>query len=88
MIEYMEKSAALPACMICGGTTQPYCTKTGYGSTWQVVRCVSCGHGFVANRPTVEQLTNIYHGETHLAWDQGATSNYENRPDAANADSH
>jgi SAM-dependent methyltransferase len=48
------------SCQVCAGETAPYCTKSSYGVTWQVLKCLSCGHGFVVNRPTSEQLSKIY----------------------------
>ena len=47
-------------CMICGSSSLSYCRKEAYHQSWEIRRCVACGHGFVSNRPTLELLGAIY----------------------------
>jgi SAM-dependent methyltransferase len=52
-------------CPICGGTAREYCRKRALDVDWIVDCCDRCGHGFVRNRPTADQLAEIYAGEDH-----------------------
>lgn len=50
----------LIACPICGGgDSRLHCTKESFGGMWEVRRCAECGHGFVANPPTLDRLNEI-----------------------------
>lgn len=56
----MPEPESTPKCPICAGATlAPYCRKESYGQTWNVDRCITCGHGFVSNPPTLERLNEI-----------------------------
>jgi SAM-dependent methyltransferase len=37
----------------------PHLDKPAHGEVWQVRRCASCGHGFVANPPSLDRLGEI-----------------------------
>lgn len=51
------------ACPICGSArSREYCRKESHGGTWEVRRCGECGHGFVANPPSLERLGEIQGG--------------------------
>jgi len=39
--------------------------KQAFQETWRVDRCESCGHGFVANLPTLQRLEEIYNSDVH-----------------------
>lgn len=47
-------------CPICGSPTRAFCRRRTSGRDWQVDQCRRCGHGFVSNRPTLEELVAIY----------------------------
>jgi 2-polyprenyl-3-methyl-5-hydroxy-6-metoxy-1,4-benzoquinol methylase len=47
-------------CPICRGETRPFCRRHANGREWQIDQCRSCGHGFVSNRPTLDELAAIY----------------------------
>lgn len=49
-------------CPVCTSTTREYCTKQRAGKSWLIRQCSACGHGFVANRPTLEELSEYYGG--------------------------
>ena len=58
-------------CPACGSAAAFYCAKTAYGQEWRIHRCATCGHGFVANRPTPQTLNEIYSTtDTHLPMDE------------------
>jgi 2-polyprenyl-3-methyl-5-hydroxy-6-metoxy-1,4-benzoquinol methylase len=85
----MTSPAATPTststCPICGGTAAPYCAKHDYGHDWQIDRCGECGYGFVANRPTIAKLTQIYSkDESHLPYGQVTAATHAARADARN----
>jgi len=47
-------------CPVCGGDeTRAHFEKVAHGETWYIRRCASCGHGFVANPPSLERLGEI-----------------------------
>ncbi|MCC6680148.1 MAG: class I SAM-dependent methyltransferase [Phycisphaeraceae bacterium] len=43
-------------CPICNGRTVPHCHKHVRDVDWSIVRCTTCGHGFVSNRPDIKHL--------------------------------
>jgi 2-polyprenyl-3-methyl-5-hydroxy-6-metoxy-1,4-benzoquinol methylase len=52
--------STLAACPVCGGEQiVPHLDKPAHGEVWHVRKCRSCGHGFVANPPTLERLGEI-----------------------------
>lgn len=71
------------ACPICHAESPPYTEKTAYGSTWRIRKCGGCGFGFVANRPTLDRLKEIYATDAHLAWDPPTPESHARRRDAA-----
>ncbi len=50
---------------MCDGPTIEHCRKKRGERVWHIRRCRVCGHGFVANRPALDELRAIYAGETH-----------------------
>jgi 2-polyprenyl-3-methyl-5-hydroxy-6-metoxy-1,4-benzoquinol methylase len=82
-----DSSSPVPAsrCPICGGGARRYCEKQAFDQTWRVDRCASCGHGFVANLPTLQRLEEIYNSDVHAEnWDASAVTvqTLEERPGA------
>jgi len=49
-------SSTLPLCEICGSDTRPWGEKTGF----KVLKCTSCGYGFVYPRLSLEELSRLY----------------------------
>jgi 2-polyprenyl-3-methyl-5-hydroxy-6-metoxy-1,4-benzoquinol methylase len=79
-------SSVASRCPICGGGARPYCEKQAFQETWRVDRCQSCGHGFVANRPTLRRLEEIYNSDVHAEnWDASSVTvqTLEQRPGAS-----
>lgn len=75
-------SSAPPAsCPVCNGSTRPFTEKTSHGQVWEIRSCVSCGHGFVANRPTLDQLKEIYSGDAHHSCETPVGIDMESRVD-------
>ncbi len=60
-----SQTSAAPSCPICDQPTLPYTSKHSHGANWHIRRCTACRHGFVANRPTPDQLRTIYEGDEH-----------------------
>jgi SAM-dependent methyltransferase len=55
-----DSQAVVTSCPICGGQkTVPHCDKPAHGDVWHIRRCRACGHGFVANPPTLQRLNEI-----------------------------
>lgn len=48
------------ACPVCAGPGRAYCVKRDRGIDWRIRICRRCGHGWVANRPTLAMLEEIY----------------------------
>lgn len=69
------------ACPICGGTTRQFTQKTSHGQVWEIRKCNTCGHGFVANRPSLEKLKEIYSGDTHHSCETPESLDLESRVD-------
>src|SRR4051812_19609816 len=73
-------------CPICQHEkTREHCVKQAFGQPWQIRQCRACGHGFVANRPTLELLTRINESaSTGHDWGSFATpERYASRWDCA-----
>jgi len=49
-------SSILPVCEICGFDTKLWGEKAGF----EVLKCASCGYGFVYPRPSLEELARFY----------------------------
>lgn len=71
----MSHTAPQPVeCPACKSPAAFYLSKSAYGQEWNLHRCSTCGHGFVANRPTAEVLNRIYsETDTHLPMDEPAS---------------
>lgn len=52
-------------CMVCQSESSVYCSKHAFGSNWIIRKCSECGHGYVSNRPTLAQLSQIYSTSNH-----------------------
>ena len=72
-------------CPACGLPAALYCAKTANGQEWRLHRCATCGHGFVANRPTPQVLNHIYaETDTHLPMDEPTSHEAEAAREARN----
>lgn len=72
-------------CPACKAPAAFYTSKTAYEQAWDLHRCSTCGHGFVANRPTPEVLNRIYsETDTHLPMDEPASTEADAQRHAAN----
>jgi 2-polyprenyl-3-methyl-5-hydroxy-6-metoxy-1,4-benzoquinol methylase len=47
---------------MCGASVREYVRKRRCGREWIIDHCRRCGHGFVRNRPTLEELRGFYAG--------------------------
>jgi SAM-dependent methyltransferase len=57
----MLKTTLITACPVCASEeTRPYCIKHAYGRDWTLRHCRRCGYAFVADRPSLAALTEIY----------------------------
>lgn len=60
MIGEQPLSSDVTSCPVCGNDRiVPHLDKPAHGHVWHVRRCASCGHGFVANPPSLERLGEI-----------------------------
>ena len=71
------------SCPICSGPVELFCTKRAQDHDWKINRCLSCGHGFVANRPSLSDLT-FANEDISLVHELGSFTReaYEGRSDA------
>jgi SAM-dependent methyltransferase len=75
-----SQSSTAGACPVCGSGNRLYCTKEKGGVAWHVYECKACHHGYVGNRPTLEQLADLYaHEKDHF--EHGGESIQETRND-------
>ncbi len=70
------------SCLVCGGVSRPYTTKIAHGASWHIRVCRECGLGFVSNRPTLEELSQIYSTFDHLPT-RSEGPDAERHPDAS-----
>ena len=49
----------MTACPICHASSRLFAGKEAQGTSWAIHRCRSCGHGFVANRPVMKELSPL-----------------------------
>src|SRR5687768_8610846 len=62
-----SRHETITVCPVCGGAeTKAHLEKPAHGEVWHIRRCAACGHGFVANPPSLERLGQI---QAHLEAD-------------------
>ena len=60
MVDAQPIAAEVTVCPVCGSEqVVAHLAKPAHGQVWHVRRCAACGHGFVANPPTLERLGEI-----------------------------
>ena len=81
--ELGNRTAVGPSCPICDSPAKAYCRKRAVERDWEVARCVSCGHGFVVNRPGNSLLKELYAGEEVPGHSESSAAYFESKPDSA-----
>jgi SAM-dependent methyltransferase len=74
------------SCPICGSPAKAYCHKRAVERDWEVAKCVSCGHGFVVNRPDLSLLKDLYAAQAAVApghTHESSVEYFDSRPDSA-----
>ena len=71
-------TVAMNPCPICESElTTEYLRRKAYNNEWIIRKCSSCSHGFVANRPSADRLTQIYSEGEHSSAKQATVEELE-----------